>query len=55
MKILSEQEFFLSEQRILAIIRQYSRENPDSGIKPKPKVKVPRLTAAQLRLFTGEN
>ena len=47
LKILSEQEFFLSEQRILAIIRQYSRENPDSGIKP--------MTAAQLRLFTGEN
>ncbi|WP_418981712.1 transposase [Alistipes sp.] len=54
LKILSEREFFISEQRVLAIIREYSRMNPDSDIKPKPKVKVPRLTSAQLRLFAGE-
>lgn len=54
LKVLSEQEFFLSEERILSIIRQYSRENPDSGVSPMPRVKVPRLTAGQLRLFTGE-
>jgi len=54
LKILSSQEFFISEQRVLSIIRQYSRENPDSGIRPMPKVKVPRLSSAQLRLFTGE-
>lgn len=54
LKILSEQEFFISEQRVLAIIRQYSRENPNSGIKPMPKVKVPRLSSSQLRLFAGE-
>lgn len=54
LRILSEQEFFLSEQRILSIIRRYSRQYPDHGIEPMPKVKVPRLTAAQLRLFIGE-
>lgn len=53
-KILSEQEFFISEQRVLAVIRQYSREHPDGKVKPKPRVKVPRLTAAQLTLFSGE-
>lgn len=53
-KILSEEEFFISEERVMAIIRQFCRENPDSEIKPIPKIKVPKLTAAQLRLFTGE-
>lgn len=53
-KVLSEQEFFISEQRVLAVIRKYSREHPDGKVKPKPRVKVPRLTAAQLTLFTGE-
>ena len=53
-KILSEQEFFISEERVMSIIRQSCRENPDSEIKPVPKVKVPKLTAAQLRLFAGE-
>ena len=54
LKILSSQEFFISEQRVLAIIRQYAKENPDGGIKPMLKVKVPRLSSAQLRLFAGE-
>lgn len=53
-KILSEEEFFISEERVMAIIRQFCRENPDSEIKPISKIKVPKLTAAQLRLFAGE-
>lgn len=53
-KILSEQEFFISEERVMSIIRQFCREHPDSEIRPVPKVKVPKLTAAQLRLFSGE-
>lgn len=53
-KVLSEQEFFISEERVMSIIRQFCREHPDEGIKPMPKVKVPKLTAAQLRLFSGE-
>lgn len=51
LKILSQQEFFLSEDRIMTILRQYSKEHPEEGIKPKPKIKVPRLTARQLSLF----
>ena len=49
LRILSEQEFFLSEQRIMAIIRKASRLG--GGVRPVPKIRVPRLTAAQLRLF----
>lgn len=53
LRILSEQEFFLSEQRIMAIIRKASRQV--GNIRPVPKVRVPRLTAAQLRLFEGND
>lgn len=51
LKILSEEEFFISEERILSIIRENIsklEEIPDMKVK---KVKVPRLTAAQLTLF----
>ena len=47
LRILSEREFFISEERIMAIIRRKSRKD----FKPLPKVKVPRLTASQLELF----
>lgn len=50
LRILSEREFFLSEERIMAIIRRKAREG-GSTVKPLPRVKVPRLTAAQLELF----
>ena len=49
LKVLSRQEFFISEERIMSIIRRKCRE-----VKPVPKVKKPRLTAVQLSLFTGE-
>ncbi len=51
LRILSEQEFFISEERIMAIIRRVSRENTIAGLSPVPKVKVPKLSAAQLTLF----
>ncbi len=51
LRILSEQEFFISEERIMAIIRRVSRENTITGLSPVPKVKVPKLSAAQLTLF----
>lgn len=51
LRILSEREFFLSEQRIMAIIRKASREGSIEGLKPVPRVRAPRLTADQLRLF----
>ena len=50
LRILSEREFFLSEERIMAIIRRKARE-AGSTVKPLPRVKMPRLTAAQLELF----
>jgi len=46
LKVLSEREFF-----IMTIIRRKSREGTDYNLKPVPKVKAPRLTAAQLELF----
>lgn len=49
--ILSKQEFFISEERIMSIIRRKCREIKDIQLRPVPKVKVPRLTARQLELF----
>lgn len=51
LRILSEREFFISEERIMTIIRKKSRKGIDKSIKPLPKIKVPKLTAAQLELF----
>ena len=54
LKVLSRQEFFISEERIMSIIRRKCRELKDLEVKPVSKVKKPRLTAVQLSLFTGE-
>ena len=54
LKVLSRQEFFISEERIMSIIRRKCRELKELEVKPVPKVKKPRLTAVQLSLFTGE-
>lgn len=51
LKLLSEREFFISEERIMSIIRRKCREDGTVNVKPLPKVKVPRLTAKQLELF----
>lgn len=49
LRILSQEEFFISEERIMAIIRRYSKSDK---VKPVPKVKKPRLTLRQLSLFS---
>ena len=49
--ILSKQEFFISEERIMNIIRRKCREIKDIQLRPVPKVRMPRLTARQLELF----
>ena len=49
--LLSKQEVFISEERIMTIIRRKCREIKDIQLRPVPKVKVPRLTAQQLELF----
>lgn len=51
LKVLSEREFFISEERIMSIIRRKFREGNNLNLKPLPKVKVPHLTAVQLELF----
>lgn len=54
LKILSSQEFFISEERIMAIIRRKVGELEGLALKAVPKVRMPRLTARQLELFTDE-
>lgn len=49
--ILSRQEFFLSEDRIMRILREYINEHPDPKIATHIKIKAPKLTAEQLSLF----
>lgn len=54
LKILSRDEFFLSEDRIMAIIRANCHKLTDIDVRPVPKVRKPRLPASQLSLFTGD-
>lgn len=54
LKVLSRDEFFISEERIMAIIRKNCKKLTDIVVQPVPKVKKPRITATQLTLFTGE-
>lgn len=54
LKVLSEQEFFISEERIMAIIRKNCRSLKDICVQPVPRVRKPRITAAQLELFTNK-
>ena len=53
LKILSEEEFFLSEERILSIIREAgNRHEKDSVPVPQsPHRRMPRITEKQLSLF----
>ncbi len=51
LRILSEREFFISEDRIMAIIRRMVIEGKDRDLRPLPKVRMPRLTSDQLSLF----
>lgn len=52
LKVLSEQEFFISQERIMAIIRENCHKLSDISVKPVPKVRKPRITAEQLTLFS---
>lgn len=52
LKVLSEQEFFLSVDRIMAIIRENCDKITDIKVKPVPKVRMPKITAQQLTLFS---
>lgn len=54
LKILSNQEFFISEERIMAIIRRKVGELEGLALRAVPKVKMPKLTARQLELFVED-
>lgn len=49
LKVLSEREFFISEERILAIIRRKLREGTDRVFTVPGRVRCPRLSAETLR------
>ena len=54
LKVLSKEEFFISEERILAIIRRKCKELDDIAISIPARIKKPRLTLKQLELFSDE-
>jgi len=49
--ILSREEFFISIDRIMAIIRANCHKLNDIQVEPVPRVRKPRITSAQLALF----
>lgn len=51
LKVLSEKEFFISEERIMSIIRKTGSSLKDIAVRPVPKIKKPKLTVQQLQLF----
>jgi len=53
--ILSEQEFFISKERIMTLIRENCDKIKDITVKPVPKVRAPKLSKEQLALFTDAN
>lgn len=54
LKVLSNNEFFISEERILSIIRRKSKEYGNMPVPVPARVKKPRLTLKQLELFSDE-
>lgn len=54
LKILSQQEFFLSEDRVMTILREYIKEHPQTKMSTRIKIKAPKLTAEQLSLFPDQ-
>lgn len=54
LKVLSKEEFFISEERILAIIRHKCKELDDIALSIPARIKKPRLTLKQLELFSDE-
>ena len=62
LRLLSEEEFFISEERIMTIIRESSKQcggtdcktAPAVKVRPVPRVKLPRLSYQQLSLFRTE-
>ncbi|NDW13200.1 transposase [Bacteroides sp. 214] len=51
LRILSLQEFFISEERIMTIIRSKCDLIADVAVRPVPKVRMPHVSAAQVRIL----
>ena len=51
LRILSQQEFFISEERIMSIIRANLNRIKELSLNPVPKIKKPKVTASQLAFF----
>lgn len=55
LRILSESEFFISEQRIMAIIRSVVSGSDPKPCEPVPKVRKPRITQTQLDMLRDDS
>ena len=53
-RLLSENEFFISEERVMTIIRDFGHRIQGLIITPVPRVRKPRLTASQLSMLFSE-
>lgn len=51
LRILSETEFFISEQRIMAIIRAVVSSSESAQRKPGKRIKKPKITRTQLDML----
>lgn len=51
LKVLANEEFFLSEERIMQIIRLETSRLEELGTQPVPRIRMPRITLRQLELF----
>lgn len=49
LEVLSQKEFFISEERIMAILRRKSSEINDIAIRPVKRVKVPNLSNLKVK------
>lgn len=49
--LLSQREFYISEARIMAIIRANCHKFKDIKVSPVPKVRMPRIKKTDLDLF----
>ena len=54
LKVLSEKEFFISEERIMAIVRENCQRVKDIIVKPVPKVKKPQIRKVDLKMLLDE-
>lgn len=54
LKVLSKEEFFLSEERIMSIIRKKCKELEGIALTVPARIKKPRLTLKQLELFCDD-